>query len=255
MAKKTRKARLEVEAIIIGYAMSRLDREYLQTQKCKTWKQAFQRAGRSLQVTPASLKNLRDEFDPLHDNRRRGWHQRPLRPNRQRVLAELCEVSDSGLLALVDRILGRDEAAIADAIDSLVTPSRVVQNVAERLQTGRLAEEYFLANSVDIIGIAIADILDHRQSAQGYDFGIRGEPHRSIEVKGLKGSRGAILFTDREWSEARQRRGDYVVVLVGNIATTPRARIIHDPTSSLKAECRCRTSLAVEWTSIVSVAS
>jgi len=28
---------------------------------------------------PASLKNYRDEFDPLFPNRRKGWHKRPTR--------------------------------------------------------------------------------------------------------------------------------------------------------------------------------
>src|SRR4051794_5247166 len=116
MPTPTRKARLETEAIVIGYAMSRLDADYLAARRCSTWKQAFQEASDALDVRSASFKNLRDEFDPIHGNERRGWHQRALRPNRQRVLGELCEVSDEALLELVSRIMSREEAETAEAI-------------------------------------------------------------------------------------------------------------------------------------------
>jgi hypothetical protein len=36
--------RLETEAIVIGYAMSRLDKRYLSIRKCSSWKMAFAEA-------------------------------------------------------------------------------------------------------------------------------------------------------------------------------------------------------------------
>jgi hypothetical protein len=62
------RVRLETEAIVVGYAMSRLDMAYLQAQHCRTWKEAFEQAAAELDIRPASLKNLRDEFDPVHNN-------------------------------------------------------------------------------------------------------------------------------------------------------------------------------------------
>jgi len=56
--------RLDTEAIVIGYAMSRLDRIYLAVRHCATWDQAFLEAGGALSNPPATFKNLRDEFDP-----------------------------------------------------------------------------------------------------------------------------------------------------------------------------------------------
>ncbi len=89
MATTPRKPLLETSALIVGYAMSRLDRGYLDAHKLKSWKAAFRRAGEALKVTPASIKNLRDEFDPVHKNARKGWKDRPMRPNRQRTLPSL----------------------------------------------------------------------------------------------------------------------------------------------------------------------
>src|SRR5712691_3630722 len=103
MADQLKRTRLQTEAIVIGYAMSRLDTTYLSARKCSTWNQVFAEAADALRVRPGSLKNLRDEFDPIHGNPRKGWHKRMLRSNRQRVLDELREVSNDALLELVAR--------------------------------------------------------------------------------------------------------------------------------------------------------
>ena len=103
--------RLETVAVVVGYAMSRLDDRYLRSQGVRTWKAAFDRAAKALRVRATSLKNLRDEFDPFHGNSRRGWWDRPLRPNRQRVMGDLSGVSDDALLECVNRVLAGDEPA------------------------------------------------------------------------------------------------------------------------------------------------
>jgi len=245
--------RLETVAIIVGYAMSRLDDRYLQSQGVRTWKAAFDRAAKALQVRAASLKNLRDEFDPFHDNMRKGWRHRPLRPNRQRVMGDLSEVSDDALLESVNRILGGDETATEELLDSLIEVRPAVHNVAERLLTGRRAENFFLSNCESWTGIPRSQVLDRRDSALGFDFAVAGLPERAIEVKGLRGHAGAIQFTDREWSEAKIRRAEYWLVVVGNITATPIFRLWKDPQSVLSAQCRYQRSVAAVWNSRVTL--
>ncbi len=248
MAPSNRK-RLETIAIIVGYAMSRLDDRYLRSQGVRTWKAAFDRAAKALKVRPASLKNLRDEFDPFHDNLRRGWWRRPLRPNRQRVMGDLSEVSDDALLECVNRIFGRDETATEELLESLVEVRAPAHNVAERLLTGRRAENLFLENCESWIGIRRNRVLDRRDSALGFDFAVAGLPERAIEVKGLKECSGAIQFTDREWSEAKVRGADYWLVVVGNLTETPIFGLWKDPRRVLSAQCRYQRSVAATWTS------
>lgn len=249
------RTRLETEAIVIGYAMSRLDTVYLQARHYESWRDAYREAAQALSEPVASFKNLRDEFDPVHPNPRPGWHQRPLRPNRQRVLDELQDVSDDALLELARRILQRDEDATAEAIDALAVVTRRPANVAERLLTGRRAEEYFLAHCLRLADVARPDVLDLRQSALGFDFGVEGRPERAIEVKGLKPMSGGIQFTDREWSEAKHRRENYWLVVVGNLAAEPVARVVRDPHAVLQASCVYQRSVSAVWRSTVSVKS
>lgn len=245
--------RLEFEAIVVAYAMSRLDRRYLELRGLRTWKEAFREASHAMDAPPSSFKNLRDEFDPFHGNDRRGWHQRPLRSNRQRVLADLCEVSDDALLELVASILRGEAEEIAEAIDALATSPRIVHNVAERLLTGRLAEEYFLANCEEIVRVRSSEILDLRQAACGYDFGIRSQPEIAIETKGLRATRGEILFTDREWAEAKLRGASFWLVVVGDLSSQPRFRLFRDPYKRLAAKCRHQVTVTASWHARVSV--
>lgn len=239
--------RLETKAIVVGYAMSRLDTEYLKELGLPSWKRAFSEASVALKLPPATFKNLRDEFDPVHTNPRRGWHKRSLRPSRQRVLDEMLEVSNDALLELVKRILGSDEEAVAEAIDSLSVVTRIAHNVAERLLTGRRAEQYFVRNCTSLVGLYPEELLDVRDAAQGYDFGVKTRPEVAIEVKGMKHFRGSIQFTDREWQEAGRRRTDYWVVIVGGLQRRPRGEVVTDPHSNIQALCRFQRSVCAVW--------
>lgn len=245
---------LEIQAIVVGYAMSRLDRAYLLARRHSSWRDAFERGAAALGVPKAALKNLRDEFDPVHANPRRGWHQRPLRTNRQRVLGALCDVSDEALLELVERILVQDQDATTDALTALTAPEATIYNVAERLRTGRMAEKYFLEHTEQIIEVPSANIEDCRETMCGFDFGIRGKSQVAIEVKGLKQKRGDVQFTDREWKEAKRRQANYWVVVVGNLQARPIAKVIHDPVASLSARCRHQTTVSASWRAVVEVA-
>ena len=156
-------------------------------------------------------------------------------------------------MELVARILNREEEATVEAIDSLSVVTHIAHNVAERLLTGRRAEEYFLENCNRLVGIARADLLDFRQSARGFDFGVDKRPELAIEIKGMKKMRGGIQFTDREWSEAKYRRGDYWVVIVGNLAAHPVARVIRDPYVAIEVRCSYQKSVTAIWRSTVNV--
>ena len=245
-------ARLDTQAIVVGYAMSRLDHDYLVARHCSTWGQAYDQAAQALTRPAQTFKNLRDEFDPFHANARRGW-QRPIRLDRQKVLEELKDVSNEALLELVDRILKREDEITAEAIESLVPVNRVAHNVAERLLTGRLAEEFFLRHAYALIQVEAANLIDLRQAGCGYDFSVSNRAEWAIEVKGIKQTQGSILFTDREWTEARLRQDNYWLVVVGNMATQPLARIIRNPHATLAASSTYRQSIVVEWRSTVSV--
>jgi hypothetical protein len=252
---KTQRSRklIEIDAIIVAYAMSRLDVDFLKRFSYKSWQEAFKDTGACLGIRPASMKNLRDEFDPIHPNSRMGWHKRPLRPNRQRVLGEFCEASDEAVSELVSRLL-RGDKEVEDLVSRPIAASRArVENVAERLRTGRLAEEYFLANSERICGFSPNELVDCRQEARGFDFGVKRESRLAIEVKGLKLTRGQILFTDHEWQQAIRRQEHYWLVVVGSLERQPRGMLIKHPSSSIRVVSSVRQSTVLSWNASVAL--
>lgn len=72
-------------ALISAYYLSKYNHEALRALGYSAYSQAFNDIGDRLGVKANSVKNMRDEFDPIHDNDRVGWYQRPLRPSRARV--------------------------------------------------------------------------------------------------------------------------------------------------------------------------
>ena len=176
-----------------------------------------------------------------------------MRPNRQRVMGELCEVSEAALLEMIDGILRHDADALQSVVAPLSKPVDRIHNVAERLRTGRLAEVFFRNNCYKITGVLAESLLDHRELFRGYDFGVQDRADVAIEVKGIKQLRGGIAFTDREWTEAAARRQDYWLVVVGNLESKPVARLVTDPIAA-QAKCQYQTNLVATWRATISVA-
>ncbi len=254
MSKELGKQRIETQALVVGYAMSRLT-DYVSRRGYDSWEAAYKEASNVLDVKASSFKRLRDEFDPYNDNERRGYWQRPPRPSRQRILDELSGMSELAVYELVRRILGRDQDNINEALDFLATTNRVPMNVAERLLTGRRAEEYFLANSFNIARIRSTQILDRRNDAVGFDFGVVSRQDLAIEVKGMKESTGALLFTDKEWQVAHHCKENYWLVVVGNLASVPIAKLYKNPCSQFLAKCHYQESVCATWRFRVSLLS
>ena len=63
-------------AILIGLFLSKFDKKGIEALGFSNFSEAFNTLGLSIGAKPASLKNYRDEFDPLFPNKRMGWHKR-----------------------------------------------------------------------------------------------------------------------------------------------------------------------------------
>src|SRR5579863_5876423 len=65
--------------ILAGLYLSKYDTVGLRKLGFESFVEAFNVIGYALGQKPASIKNYRDEFDPLFQNKRLGWHKRPTR--------------------------------------------------------------------------------------------------------------------------------------------------------------------------------
>lgn len=95
------------DALVVAYFLSRMDMNGVRELGYKNFSSAFKELGRILDRKPATIKNMRDEFDPYFNNPRAGWYQRPLRKSRKRIYDQYQAVSDSELISTVKEIINR----------------------------------------------------------------------------------------------------------------------------------------------------
>ncbi|OOC58739.1 hypothetical protein [Paenibacillus ihbetae] len=92
-------------ALIVAYYLSKFDAKSIRKLGFKNATNAFNSIGTSLSIKANTIKNLRDEFDSVHDNPRQGWYQRPLRPSRVKVIEAFQNLSEDELYEIVIEII------------------------------------------------------------------------------------------------------------------------------------------------------
>jgi hypothetical protein len=109
-------------ALITAYYLSKYDRTAYENLGFKYSTTAHKEIGKLLGVKPNSIKNMRDEFDPLHDNPRVGWYQRPLRPSRAKVVESFQGMTEEELRDVVLEILTNPDFVASEDFADVVEP-------------------------------------------------------------------------------------------------------------------------------------
>ena len=242
-------------ALVVAYYLSRYDRKAYSDLGYSTMNKAHQEIGRILMVNPNSVKNMRDEFDPIHDNPRAGWYQRPLRPSRAKVVETFQNLSEKDLRDVVNEYLQSSTESRPVELDDVIAPIAKRENAGSgnpifvvRGPTGRKAEEIFVEHHKNTGEPVIGELQDTRDDGCGYDFQIvSAKGSVQIEVKGLDGASGGITFTSKEWDVAQRNGDSYYLVLVRNVGGDPMVEIIQNPAVKLSPKISIHTVVQVSW--------
>ena len=97
-------------ALTVAYYLSKFNRVAYENLGYNTKTEAHKSIGAMLGVKPTLIHNMRDEYDPIHDNARVGWDQRPLNPSRQKVLELYQKFDEPALREIVSVILAGSRA-------------------------------------------------------------------------------------------------------------------------------------------------
>jgi hypothetical protein len=228
--------------LYISYYLSRFNRAGYENLGFTQMSKAHAEIGRILQINPNTVKNMRDEFDPLHGFRA-GWYQKPLSASRLMVVEAMQMLEEFQVRTIALKIL-RNPILDSENIISLL---QIISDQSDwdekngrrtfilRAPTGKKAEEFFIEYYNKFRMPVLGELLDTREYGTGYDFKIYtgGEDH-FIEVKGLAGFTGGVLFTGKEWEMALKYRERYHLVLVTGLDHLPIVTIITNPQSKLK---------------------
>jgi hypothetical protein len=245
--------RNHILGMVCGYYLSRFDEQAYERLGYGTQQATHQALGRALHVLPESIKNWRDEFDPVHPNPRRGWHGREMYPSRRRTIEAFGDLSEGELFLLVQAITSDPSHASAGAVLTAFegdASSTEKSGGAHSLRgvTGATAEIAFVDYHQKCGEPVRGELLDRRNEGCGFDFEIRsGAGTVAVEVKGIAGYSGGITFTNREWITAQQMREMYYLALVRGIGATPEVSLIQDPARWLDARLRTYTTVQIGW--------
>ncbi len=212
--------------------------------------EAFNVFGYALGSKPASIKNYRDEFDPLFPNRRKGWHKRQIREYCLRVFEEYKSLDLESFTGLVKSFVGYDENVWSE-VQAKGEKDDGESYFAKRLITGLAAEQYFESVQPSLPEFKGYAIENTTRLGCGYDFRLRIETRKDflvVEVKGLKERIGSLSLTPKEHDVAMALKDRFFLFVVKNFQEAPFHEIFQNPLSSrLQFRRTERVMVQVSW--------
>jgi len=218
--------------ILAGLYLSKYDSLGLRKLGFKSFKEAFNVIGYAMGSQPASIKNYRDEFDPLLPNRRKGWHKRPTREYCLEVFEKYKGLDFDSFTGLVKSFVGYDDNAWS-AVEAK-EPEESESHFARRLITGLAAEQYFVAMQPNLSEFRNCYVEDTTRLGCGYDFRLRTEARDgflAVEVKGLRERIGSLSLTPKEYAAATDLRARFFLFVVKNFRESPFHEVYQNPLS------------------------
>ena len=236
--------------ILAGMYLSKFDSTGLEWLGFQSFAEAYNVIGYALGSQPASIKNYRDEFDPLFPNHRKGWHKRPIRDNRLKVFEEYKSLAPELFSGLIKSFMGYDEN-ISSEVQETEERDEGPSGFAKRLITGLAAEQYFESVQPKLPEFHGYALENTTRLGCGYDFRLTTSNENdflAIEVKGLREQTGSISLTPREHEAAAGMRDRFYLFVVKNFQKSPNHEIFLNPLEGAVHFTRKeRTIVQVSW--------
>jgi hypothetical protein len=236
--------------ILAGLYFSKYNSAGLKKLGFGSFSEAFNVIGYALGAKPASVKNYRDEFDPLFPNRRKGWHKRATRDYCLKVFKEYKDLDLEAFTGLIRSFVGYDENVWSE-VRTAEEDDDEESSFAKRLITGLAAEHYFESVQPGLPEFKDYVLENTTRLGCGYDFRLRSMAHQSflaVEVKGLKDRTGSLAFTPKEYEVAAALNNRFFLFVVKNFGESPFHEIYQDPLAvGLQFKRKERVIVHVSW--------
>ncbi len=236
--------------ILTGLFLSKFGSPGLRKLGFRTYAEAYNVVGYALGSRPSSIKNYRDEFDPIFPNSRKGWHKRDIREYCRKVLVEYKNLDFESFTGLIKSFAGYDENAWS-AVETKDEREERASGFAKRLITGLAAERYFESVHSTLPEFQGFAIENTTQLGCGYDFKLRrdkNEDFLAVEVKGIRERVGSILLTPREYEVANELKERFYLFVVKNFQKDPYHELFLNPVGGKLQFTRTeRVLVQVSW--------
>ncbi|HXJ97146.1 MAG TPA: DUF3883 domain-containing protein [Terriglobia bacterium] len=239
--------------ILAGLYLSKYDSRGLKELGFESYVEAFNVIGYAMGSRPASVKNYRDEFDPLFPNSRQGWHKRQIRHYCLKVFEEYKSLDLESFTGLIKSFFGYDDNVRSE----VQTNERQYDGTgfAKRLMTGLAAERYFEAVQPSLAEFKDYTVENTTHLGCGYDFRLRMDADEDfvvLEVKGLQEQGGNLSLTPKEHDVASALKDRFFLFVVKNFRESPFHEIFRNPLSgTLQFKKNERVLVHVSWVATV----
>lgn len=245
---------LREKQIVVGLFLSKFDKAGLKALGFSNFNEAFNTIGFALGAKPASIKNYRDEFDPIFSSRRKGWHKRPTRGYCKDV-SEKYENLSLVQFAIMLKSLVYENGEVDMLADHVGDDAAKEASFAKRLVTGQAAERYFEMVHPTLPELADYSLENVTKSGCGFDYKLnrRGASEfLAVEVKGLNERRGSIAMTEKEHRIASLLSDRFFLFVVRNFRENPFHDIYRNPLNSSLSFSRQETKVVqVSWRVVI----
>lgn len=236
--------------VLAGLFLSKFDDQALAALGFSSFTEAFNALGYGLGGRPASIKNYRDEFDPLFPNARHGWRHRKRREYCMDLEREYRELPLEEFARLVASFVGAAESPAQDQQEDQEDLSPT--SFAKRLITGKAAEQYFQKVHPTLCEFADCELEDTTSQGCGYDFRLwpsKGKNFMAVEVKGMIERSGGLSLTDKEHDSAAVLGDRFFLFVVKNFREKPFHEMHPNPLAGpLTFTRKERIVVQVSWT-------
>jgi Domain of unknown function (DUF3883) len=236
--------------VLAGLFLSRFDKEGLRALGFSSFTEAFNAIGFALGARPASIKNYRDEFDPLYSPNRKGWHKRPMREYCKAASDTYASMSLKDFTMLLKSLI-YERGSLDIIAEEAEADAGKESSFAKRLITGQAAEKYFEVIHPTLPTLADYSLENVTDLGCGFDFRLRKSglaDFLAVEVKGLNDSRGTISLTEKEHRVASILSGRFYLFVVRNFREKPFHTIYCNPLKSELMFSRQETQVVqVNW--------
>ena len=249
MVLETSRISVREQLILAGLYLSKYDSIGLKKLGFGGFAEAFNVIGYALGARPASVKNYRDEFDPLFPNRRKGWHKRPIRNYCLKVFETYKDLDLESFTGLIESFVGFDGNARSQTEE--IEEEDGESGFAKRLITGLAAEQYFESVQPTVPEFKDCVVENTTRLGCGYDFRLRTKTQTeflAVEVKGLRDRMGTLSLTPKEHQVAEKLRDRFFLFVVKNFQESPFHEIFRNPLSgALQFTKSERIIVQVSW--------
>lgn len=213
-----------------GLFLSKFDKDGLVTLGFHNANEAFNVIGLALNISPNSVRNHRDEFDPHFPNNRVGRRNREMPKSCKTTYLQYKDLGIAEFSTALKTIIYKNSD-----LDLLMekTDADKSHSFAKRLLTGQAAENYFRKSYKEIDAFKNYDLEDTTQFGCGFDFKLTNElGFLGIEVKGLSTANGSVMLTSKEHRVANELQSKYYLFVVRNFNNAPFHTYFANPLNS-----------------------